>query len=95
MGDDDCGNGKDYEVIGPYDSEDEIRWLPSWFINVAIPVIASVNPETRAGGIDQNECDTYSGSGGAKVHVVIVLGYGGNEGNGKKKTCSINCRFFL
>ena len=43
--DGDRGDSKNYKVVGPNDSKDEIWWLPCWLIECAIPVVSGVNPQ--------------------------------------------------
>ena len=61
MCDGDCGDSKNYEVIGPDDSEDKVWWLPCWLVEVAIPVISGVNPKARADYIDKDQANACGG----------------------------------
>jgi hypothetical protein len=50
-------DSKNYEVIGPDDSENKIWWLPWWLVQIAIPVVTGVNPKTRADYINKDKAD--------------------------------------
>ena len=58
MCDGDCCDSKNNIVVRPDDSEDEIWWLPWWLVQIAIPIVTSVNPKTRADYIDKDQADT-------------------------------------
>jgi len=42
--DGDSSDSKNNKFIGPDNSKDKIRWLPSRLIQFAIPVVAGVDP---------------------------------------------------
>ena len=79
MCDGDRCDSKNNKVIGPDDSKDEIWWLPSRLVEVAVPVITSVNPKARADGIDKDQDDASGSEKRFHVKSVWVLGGGKEE----------------
>jgi hypothetical protein len=62
------------EVVWPNDSEDEIWWLPWWLVQIAIPIVAGVNPKTRADYIDKDKADACGRKDGFHLLGLWLIG---------------------